>query len=927
MQIHTYGYIDSMFYTLNAFAMLVNSDLFAAIIKMLIVVGLASASIAGVRAGNFKAGISVLFTSIIVVNGMLVPKASIEIYDHVTKQRDKVDNLPLGFVLPIGIIESVGIAIASKVDQVLQVPNNTYSYLEYGGTFGASMIQQSKNFKLQDPILANHLEQFIERCVLITAAIGVDFTESDIVNSKNVWGDIIKPKMKDGIREVSLGNKQMGCKTASKIIEDAFLETYKENYGLFKNTRFALSGRDSYTDRNNLPNNIDAYFKKNVESVFGGYLNQNTSALDTIRQITLLHSFSRFGEYGSLRAIQSAESNFDIMGKIAGYYIPMLLTIFKCVSYIGFIFVIPVMIITGNMDRFKKYLILIASFQIWPVISSILNMFVDLYSATSFSDLSRAGGISLSTLSTIENTSDIIVAVASSLQMSVPVISYAFISGGIDAITSFHGNLTSAMNQGSSIASSEMLSGNKNFDNENIGNTNNFKTDRSSSYKSDSSLMEYADGSTMRQLSSGKELYSSGSGITEHQTPFKFDLSSSMQSIAEERVAEQASVVEESSNAYTKSKSETIDQMAEMMTLIDDHISSGDSLGLSEKIAKNKELSGLYNIGKQDSKDKNSSFKASFSLGLADIANFEYSTDSSNNYSEKKENNKSLTELVSQISDVTKDENTQKTLGISEQSISKMNESASQTKTLEDRHSKQIQDLKSKESVASKVKSNSITKNQDITDEVIVGTASDLGIHQRDTISKIHSGDHVVRKKADEVAYNIANRELDKLGSTPNLNNSSYTEKTNNYEGMRERAPQFENKYNKPLEGSIKDKVRAKIETGKINVNKKRSDLEAKGNEKRGEFVGKFNVGEESIDKESIDKNIKDREERFEATEIAREVIDGGLSKGKEFIGDNVMPNSVKKLYGNVKKSIVDKDTSSSENQNESAKQIDKDKK
>jgi hypothetical protein len=72
---------------------------------------------------------------------------------------------------------------------------------------------------------------------------------------------------------------------------------------------------------------------------------------------------------------------------------------------------------------------------------------------------------------------------------------------------------------------------------------------------------------------------------------------------------------------------------------------------------------------------------------------------------------------------------------------------------------------------------------------------------------------------------------------------------------------------------------------------------------------------------------LRDREERFEATRDIREGIYGGLSKGKEFIGDNVMPNSVKKLYGNVKKSIVDKDTSSSENQNESAKQINKDKK
>jgi hypothetical protein len=388
------------------------------------------------------------------------------------------------------------------------------------------------------------------------------------------------------------------------------------------------------------------------------------------------------------------------MGKIAGYYIPMLLTIFKCVSYIGFIFVIPVMIITGNMDRFKKYLILIVSFQIWPVISSILNMFVDLYSATSFSDLSRAGGISLSTLSTIENTSDMIVAIASSLQMSVPVISYAFISGGIDAVMGFHGNLTSAMNQGGSIASSEMLSGNKNFDNENIGNANNFKA---------------------------------------------------------------------------------------------------------------------------------------------------------------------------------------------------------------------------KESVASKVKSNSMNGTFDITDEVIVGTASDLGIHQRDAISKLKSRDSGIRKKANEVANNIANSELEKLGSTPNLNNSSYTEKTNAYKGMRERAPLFENKYNKSLEGSVRDKVESDIETGKSDVNKKRSNLEAKENEKRGEF----NVGEKEINKDSIDRNIKDRAKETNLTQEAVKLIDARTSAVKKYVGGKI-PESTKDSYREFKKDVGVTDREIPDFDNESAKQIDK---
>ena len=91
----------------------------------------------------------------------------------------------------------------------------------------------------------------------------------------------------------------------------------------------------------------------------------------------------------------------------------------------------------------------------------------------------------------------------------------------------------------------------------------------------------------------------------------------------------------------------------------------------------------------------------------------------------------------------------------------------------------------------------------DKTDEVIVSASESLGISQRDAISKLKSRDSGIRKKADEVANNIANSELEKLGSTPNLNNSSYTEKTNNYEGMRERAPQFEKETNSTFKASF----------------------------------------------------------------------------------------------------------------------------
>lgn len=41
---------------------------------------------------------------------MLLPRADTLIYDHVSKKKkkEKVDNLPLGFALPVGMLEAFG---------------------------------------------------------------------------------------------------------------------------------------------------------------------------------------------------------------------------------------------------------------------------------------------------------------------------------------------------------------------------------------------------------------------------------------------------------------------------------------------------------------------------------------------------------------------------------------------------------------------------------------------------------------------------------------------------------------------------------------------------------------------------------------------------------------------------------------------------
>ncbi|MFP3017571.1 MAG: conjugal transfer protein TraG N-terminal domain-containing protein [Candidatus Tisiphia sp.] len=58
------------------------------------------------------------------------------IYDHVSKKQEKVDNLPIGFALPVGILETFGDLLTLGFEQAFTMVSNT-NYRDYGMVFGA----------------------------------------------------------------------------------------------------------------------------------------------------------------------------------------------------------------------------------------------------------------------------------------------------------------------------------------------------------------------------------------------------------------------------------------------------------------------------------------------------------------------------------------------------------------------------------------------------------------------------------------------------------------------------------------------------------------------------------------------------------------------------------------------------------------------
>lgn len=178
---------------------------------------------------------------------------------------------------------------------------------------------------------------------------------------------------------------------------------------------------------------------------------------------------------------------------------------------------VPLMLFGGGGAKYMSYIAVVASLQLWPALNSILNMFIDLYSAAQMKDIA-SGAISFTSYSKLGSYSDKIVAVASGLQMVIPFLAFNIVQGGVGGFIQLASNITGASSSAAASSAGEVTSGNKNFDNYTVGNTQvamqqGFKTDWNQSYKAGARELQHEDGIIERVLPNGHSIFQSGIGI------------------------------------------------------------------------------------------------------------------------------------------------------------------------------------------------------------------------------------------------------------------------------------------------------------------------------------------------------------------------------------------------------------------------------
>lgn len=585
--VHTYGYHDAMFYVLNGIKMIMNSGFMDSMIKLMALVTTSYYSIRGMAAAS-QGGTGHYFLKtagmLILITSLLIPKADMLVVDRISGKKEVVSGLPYAFVLPVGILEAMGAGITSLFEQafstVLSMP-----YKDYGLIFGQRLMQESRNWRIGNPEFARNMNTFIKRCIVLEAMIGSRFSPDDVFDSKDIFKLVTERAGTFRQVDFTVDKKfeRLTCKEAGAILK-TYLPTEVEFLKFkYKGSEFSLAGGSSGIGMQQL-------LTRNIEVGYATSFGvRDQSAADIIRQNLMINAIRDWGNindvYGYTRANDLQKSNWKIASDLAKEYVPMLLNIIKALIYASFIFMLPMMILSGGMGRYMKYCTVVFSLQIWPALNAVLNLFVELYGMMKGLGLT-AGAITYTNFDSAYESLDTIVLIASGLQgVAIPALSYAIVHGGLDGFIHLANNIQGASNNAASIAAGEVTSGNRSFDNisqdtANIGNKSGFKTDFNQSYQEGATQVQTADGSILRTFANGQSGMSSGAGVNLSSGSRSLMLESGKASNLTEAYTQGLSAIKGLEQHFQEAKTSTISTATDRISHLAQRQAAGENLSI-----------------------------------------------------------------------------------------------------------------------------------------------------------------------------------------------------------------------------------------------------------------------------------------------------------------------------------------------------------
>lgn len=582
LTIHSYGYSELIFNVLQGIAMFRESNFFTAVINtMMLVVGVFYAmQMSSAKAeGQWRQYLFRCIGMVVFVNSLILPKTTMFIKDHVEKNYWKVDNIPLAFALPIGAVESFGHIITMGFEQTFSLVGSRSSllYYHYGTVFGARLAKEVLEAKIRDPEVVGNMRNFIKRCVILPAMIGSQFTKEELVSTDDIWGLVSKNAGTLARTDMIIDNVRQDpsptCKEAVAYFEKKFAS---QEGGIINILSQKFRGAGAKVEYNPGIRQLN----KNIKVAISGLYNDEHSVDSILKNNMMINAINsyRSGKYATARAQMHQEAGGFLSGDLAEKTLTGSLAIMKVIVYSGFIFLLPLMIISGGFNKYKSWIIIVFSLSLWPPLYSILNMVIDFA-------YDPAKVVSYSSWSTEVKKFDSIASLAAGLSISIPFLAYYMTKLGEGGFTQLAGTIMASSNAATSAIAGEKSSGSRGWDNDSIDNSsrhnsNAYKTNHNMEYVAGENGYNLADGSQFKLTAGGNQVIIGGTGRTSSGGDASFRSEEGVQNVLHEGLNQQQLLADSDNRSFTTAKGKTISRQA----------------GMLETIAENTRTSSGYNI-------------------------------------------------------------------------------------------------------------------------------------------------------------------------------------------------------------------------------------------------------------------------------------------------------------------------------------------
>jgi hypothetical protein len=426
-----------------------------------------------------------------------------------------------------------------------------------------------------------NMRNFIDRCVVVPAMIGRQFTKEELFVTNDIWRLVSENAGTISRVDLTINGVHFtpNCKEAVAYFEGKF----QDSEGRFINrimNKFRGAGGDTNTF-NQGTRKLNSNIKKSIQAIYGAGSEQSVSTI--LKHNMMINSLNdyRAGKFPNARAQMHAEAGGLLSGDMAEKTLTGSLAVMKVLMYGSFIFLLPLLILTGGIKKYSMWIMAAFSLQLWPPLFSMLNMIIDVA-------YDPAEIVSYSSWSTEVKKFDSIAATAANMTLMIPFLAMWITKLGEGGLMHLAGSIMATANSAVGAIAGEKSSGTVAYDNQNIRNSsrdmnNSGKVDHNMQYASGEQSYTTGDGTRVKIGQDGSAIANSGVGSTESSGKASYILGSGVDASLQQNYDEKQAIAKSAHNSFNESEMNTQSQGANYLLQIAQaqKASKGKALDLS----------------------------------------------------------------------------------------------------------------------------------------------------------------------------------------------------------------------------------------------------------------------------------------------------------------------------------------------------------